>query len=260
MMKKDEILPTIDRIAEKTDPHRTMFHVTGGEPLLNPDWEEICTYVYQKGFPWGMTSNGTLIDSKMVERLAKAGMKTISISLDGLRENHEKLRGVPGYYDRARNAIQLLVESKRFLCVQVTTVVNPENITELEEMYELCQKLKIDSWKLTGVEPIGQARRNPELLLSNDDYITLFEFIKQKRNVSPFEVTYGCSHFLPLEYDNTVRRSHFLCGAGTLIASITCEGDIVACLDIDYPKSACIGGMSINPYRAAEMMEITKAI
>ena len=248
MLHFEDVRPVIDRISEMSDPQHTMFSITGGEPLLNSEWESICSYIYQKGFGWGMTSNGTLIDDDMVIRLAAAGMRTISISLDGLENTHEHLRGVEGCYEKAKAAIRRLCESNRFDCVQVITVVSPENIEQLEALYQMLLELKVDSWKITGVEPIGEARQHPELQLNSEAYIQLFHFIQDKRRTAPFEVTFGCSHFLPLAYDNTVRRSHFLCGAGTLVASITCEGDIVACLDIDAREQIKQGNITQDDF------------
>ena len=233
MLTMDDIIPVIDNIAIHTDPAHTMFCITGGEPLLNPEWEDICSYISSKGYLWGMTSNGVIINADMVDRLYKSGMSTISISIDGLQPTHERLRRVVGCYPKAIDAIRYLVKSKKFLCIQVTTVVNPWNINELDEIFNILRDLQIDSWRLTGTEPIGQAKNYKDLELTPEQYIYLFEYIKRKRADAPFEVTYGCSHFLPLWLDDAVRDSHFLCGAGILIASVTCEGDIVACLDIN---------------------------
>lgn len=223
----------VDRVAQTFPTNQLMFCVTGGEPLLNRDWFEICSYIAQKGFSWGMTSNGTLIDEACVQRLAQAGMKTIAISLDGLKESHEQLRGVPGCFNQAVNAIQLLKDSGLFHSVQVVTVVSKLNFIELPQLYKLVKSLNVDSWKLTPIEPMGKAKDALGFFLSKGEHYQLLSFIKDKRLSAPFEVTYGCSHLLPEEYDSTVRKQPFLCGAGTMIASIASNGDILPCLDID---------------------------
>ena len=223
----------VDSAARTYPTNQLMFCITGGEPLLNKEWFEICSYITQKGFSWGMTSNGTLIDEACVRRLAEAGMKTIAVSLDGLKESHERLRGVPGCYDQAVNAIRLLKNSGSFRAVQVVTVVNRMNIGELPQLYRLMESLQIDSWKLTPIEPMGKAKEVQALFLSPGEQYQLLAFIKEKRQTAPFDLTYGCSHLLPEEYDSTVRKQPFLCGAGTMIASIASNGDILPCLDID---------------------------
>lgn len=233
LVEKEKLFEVIDEVSEHVKPSQMMFCITGGEPLLRRDWYEICSYITEKGYAWGMTSNGTLIDRECAERLRKSGMNTISISLDGMKESHERLRNVPGCFEKAVQGLRCLIACGGFECVQVTTVVNRYNISELEEMYNFLRELGVDSWKVTAVEPIGNARENSELLLKPQEYRRMFDFILEKRQQRELDVTFGCSHFLPEKYDATVRRGHFLCGAGTAIASISSEGDILACLDIE---------------------------
>ena len=223
----------VDRIAGSYPKNQLMFCITGGEPLLNPDWFDVCSHIAERGFSWGMTTNGTLIDAECVEKLSRAGMKTVAVSLDGLRESHEALRGVEGSFDGAVNALRLLVQSGNFRAVQVVTVVNRLNLEELPRLYELVCSLGVASWKLTPIEPIGDARAHPELFLDEHEHYRLLNFILQHRRKAAFEITYGCSHNLPKRYEEKVRARSFLCGAGTMIASVASNGDILPCLDID---------------------------
>ena len=238
-----ELRPTLDEVAARFSPAQLMFCITGGEPLLSPEWERICRYIRSKGFSWGMTSNGTLIDAAMVRRLRRAGMRTVAISLDGLEQTHDAFRRVPGAFASACRALRLLKESGAFRVVQAVTVVSPLNLAELEALYQLLLRLGVDSWKLAFVEPIGEARKEPSLRLSKAQMLELLEFLRTKRQSAPIELTYCCSHQLPAPYDDTVRDMPFLCGAGTMIASITCEGDITACLDIDERERVVQGNI-----------------
>ena len=235
------IYRAIDDIVSHTHPRDTMFCITGGEPLLRGDWFEICSYIARKGYSWGMTTNGTLIDEKCLERLIQAGMKTVSVSLDGGRQAHDELRCVPGSYDAAVRGIKLLSGSGAFKEVQITTVVSTLNIDSLDEIKSIVLGLGVDSWKIASVEPIGRARENGELMLSAEQYRRLFDYISEERKKGDIDVTYGCSHYLPEKYNGTVRQVPFLCIAGLAVASITASGDIVACLDID-DRGRCTQG------------------
>ena len=232
-IETNALIHVIDSIADTYSPAQLMFCITGGEPLLRTDWFEICSHISQRGFSWGMTTNGTLINRDCAYRLKIAGMQTVGVSLDGLKNTHEALRKVPGCFKAAITGIENLVNIRAFRSVQVTTVVSSLNIDQLDAMYALVCSLGVDSWKLTSVEPIGNARKHTTLLLSSDQHKRLFEFISEKRADGQMEVTYGCSHLLPREYDTAVRDYPFLCGAGTMIASIGSNGDILPCLDID---------------------------
>ena len=229
----EAFLHVVDRVAEAFPADPPLFCITGGEPLLHPDWFTICSHIREKGLSWGMTTNGTLIDQSCVRRLAQAGMKSVAVSLDGGRQSHEKLRGVQGCFDKAVKALELLKESGSFRAVGVTTVVSKLNLGELEKLYSLMKQLGVDSWMLTPVEPMGDASGRRELFLEEEEHKLLLDFIRERRREAPFDLAYGCSHFLPEEYDAAVRKQPFLCIAGTMVASIASNGDILPCLDID---------------------------
>lgn len=208
-----------------------MLCITGGEPLLRADFADILGYVHELGFHWGMTSNATLIDDNKAKMLKACGMDTISVSLDGLRESHDAFRRTPGGWDKAMSGIESLLRVG-FHQVQVTTVLTHRSISELDAMFAIFDKMDIDSWRVVNIEPMGRAKQYPELLLTAEDYRTMFEFIRNKR-IAGEPVCYGCSHYLGMEYEREVRDWYFHCTAGTYIASICANGDIMACLDIE---------------------------
>lgn len=102
-------LKAIDDVTAHTRPGDLMFCITGGEPLLRRDWHVICEHIAEKGFSWGMTTNGTLITPQTIELMERTKIQTISVSIDGLKANHEWLRNVKGCFDSAIKAIRLLL-------------------------------------------------------------------------------------------------------------------------------------------------------
>jgi radical SAM protein with 4Fe4S-binding SPASM domain len=187
---------------------------------------------HRMGFSWGMTSNATFITRDVARKLREAGMGTISVSIDGLPETHDRLRGLPGGWKRAMQGIQNLIDEGGFRAIQVTTVLNHQNMQELDRLYEIFEKVDLDSWRVVGLEPIGRAKEHPDLMLTPEDQRRMFDFIREKREAD-IPVQYGCSHFLGLDYEREVRDWYFHCTAGTYIASICANGDITACLDIE---------------------------
>ena len=231
-LSREEWFTIIDQVAADFDISRMQLCITGGEPLLNRDFFDIMGYAHERGFRWGMTSNATLITPEVAARLAEVGMGTISVSIDGLRDTHDALRGLAGGYDRAMAGIQNLIDVGAFNAVQVTTVVNHGNIDQLDELFAIMDGIDIDSWRVINLEPIGRALTRPDLMLTRDDYVRLFEFIREKRRAG-YPVEYGCTHYLGLEYEAEVREWYWLCNAGVYTASIMANGDIGACLDIE---------------------------
>ena len=208
-----------------------MLCITGGEPLLRQDFEEIMGYAHALGFHWGMTSNATRIDDARAQMLKRCGMNTISVSIDGLEATHDAFRQTPGGWKRAMDGIEALLRVG-FDAVQVTTVVTHQNIGELDALFAIFDKMDIDSWRIINIEPMGRALDHPELLLTAEDYRYLFAYIRDKR-IAGEPVCYGCSHYLGMEYEREVRDWYFHCTAGTFVASVTSTGDILACLDIE---------------------------
>ena len=210
-----------------------MICLTGGEPLLHPDFFEIAACVRDMGFLWGMTTNATLIDEAAALKLKQVGMSTVSVSLDGLEASHDELRQQKGAWRAAVRGIEAL--QKVGFEPQVTTVLHRSNFGELEPMYSLLCEMGITSWRPINVEPIGRACESSNLLLSPDRFAQLISFIFDKRfdRNCQMEVTFGCSHYLGVNYEHMVRDHYFLCGAGILVASVRSNGDICACLDIE---------------------------
>lgn len=223
-------------VAESYEPQNIMICLSGGEPLLHPDFFEIATYARECGFSCGITTNGTLIDETVAKKIVASHIDSVTFSLDGLRESHDWFRNKSGAFQKTLQGIQHLVKvSKGTIATQITTVIHKKNLAELEEMYQLVTGLNIDSWRVINLEPIGRALENSQLLLDADEMIALLKFIREKRyqRKTPIDITYGCSHYLTLEYEREVRDGYFICGSGIYVASILCNGDIYSCLDIE---------------------------
>ena len=82
--------------------------LSGGEPLLRPDLFEIAARAKAQRFYVGLSSNGTLIDAAMAERVDAAGFNYVGISLDGLAETHDRFRRMKGAFDKSLAAVRLL--------------------------------------------------------------------------------------------------------------------------------------------------------
>lgn len=238
----------LTEVKEDFGVQRKMLCITGGEPLLRKDFADIMGFAHELGFTWGMTSNATLIDDATARMLRDCGMATISVSIDGLPETHDWFRRTPGGYDKAMAGIEALLRTGGFQHVQVTTVVTHQNLGELDALFAIFDKMPIDSWRVINIEPMGRAKDYPELLLTKDDYCTLFEFIRNKR-IAGEPVCYGCSHYLGMEYEHEVRDWYFHCTAGTYIASIMANGDITACLDIERRPEFIQGNILRDRFR-----------
>lgn len=133
------------------------------------------------GFSWGMVTNGTLISTDIIEKMKKAQLSTISISLDGLEESHNWLRCNDNAFKNTVNGIKLLVNSKDSELIEIITCVTKKNLKELDEIYNLINDLVITHWRLGTIFSMGRAENNSELILNSKEVNYLLEYIKKKR-------------------------------------------------------------------------------
>ena len=227
----DILVGILADVKKRLGIERTQLCITGGEPLLRRDFFDLMAAANVLGYRWGMTTNGTLITPSVAQRLAACGMRTVSVSVDGLPDTHDSFRQRTGSYDEAITGTRNLAD-QGFEHVQITTVVHAWNINQLDVLFERFVEEPIDSWRLTTIEPMGRALDHPELMLAPDDYRRLFSFIRAKR-ADGWPVRYGCCHYLGLDLEREVRDAYFICSAGIYTASIMANGDIGTCLDIE---------------------------
>lgn len=225
------VLAAFRDIAAKLEPKSIMINVTGGEPLLREDLFEVMTACTEMGFSWGMVTNGILITPEVISRMQKAGMKTISVSLDGLKETHETLRGVKGCFDKVLSNLKLLRDAHFLEHLQVTTVVSKRNLGELETLYALLKPLGLDSWRVALVDPIGRAQNQTDLLLGKAEIQRYLDFIRSHQGDSEFPIITSCSHYYA-EEDKSLGRNEFVCYTGKTVASILANGDIFVCPNV----------------------------
>ena len=116
MLTKDEIITALKQVKRDFNIKRMRLCVTGGEPLLRPDFFEIMDEANKLGFGWGMTSNGTLVDKEAARKLKETGLRTVSVSVDGLKQTHEWFRQSPGCYEKRLRASKTCSKSVFPMC------------------------------------------------------------------------------------------------------------------------------------------------
>ena len=251
MLTFAQVRRVLDRVAQAYPPQQIMICLTGGEPLLHPAFLEIVTYARSLGFHCGVTTNGTLITPEYARRLRESRIDSVTVSLDGLRAQHNRLRRRPWAFDQAVEGIRNLVsQAGDAITTQVTTVVHRDNFPELEKIFDLVTSLGVHSWRVVNIEPIGRALDHADLLLTPEELQHLLLYIREKR-FDPhvqMDVTYGCSHYLTPRLENMTRDGYFICGSGVYVASILCNGDIYSCLDIERRPELVQGNIETDDF------------
>ena len=227
-MPVQDFLKALDSIPVSARPKDFTVVLTGGEPLLRPDIIQAGAQIRDRGFAWGMVSNGWFYDEQKHAALMEAGMRTLTISLDGLEASHDWMRSVKGSYSRVLRAIGIAAADPR-LNFDVVSCVNKRNLKELPEMYSILSSLGVRQWRLFTIIPIGRAASDPDMHLSDSEFVSLMDFICAKREAKgKMNVTFSCEGYLG-RYEEKVRDQRYFCHAGINIASVLIDGRICAC-------------------------------
>ena len=231
-MPFEDFLNAIQPLKKEYPRNSILVVIMGGEPLLRKDLAECGRTLRENGFRWGIVTNGYAYDEAMHASLISAGLSSITVSLDGLEENHNWLRNNPHSFERAIKALDLIV-SQPYLTYDVVTCVHQKNFAELPVLKEFLISRNIKRWRIFTIAPIGRAAENQEMLLSNEQTRQLMDFIADSRkNDKRIDLYFSCESYVG-EYEMKVRDSYFFCHAGINIGSVLIDGSISACPNID---------------------------
>ena len=238
-MPAEDFLRVIDQsVTPHVDPHNVLIIISGGEPLMRADLAEVGKALKQRGYPWGMVTNGLALTEKRFKELMASGLRSMAISFDGMQDNHNWLRQHPLAFEGATRAIKLAAEYSQSpisntqypLVWDVVTCVNQRTILQLDEMREYLWSIGVRNWRLITIDPMGRAAENPELLLTPEQHRQLLNYIRAKRKEG-LHISYSCEGFM-LDYEMEIRDHIFHCAAGVSVASILIDGSISACTSI----------------------------
>jgi MoaA/NifB/PqqE/SkfB family radical SAM enzyme len=208
---------------------------SGGEPFIRSDIFDVISFCKKKGLPVHVNSNGTLINEKNYKQI-NSMVDSLLISVDSSHSDiHDSLRGVPGTFEKAMQALNLIDPAK----TMVQLVVNSRNIDTLPE-YVLSMAKRVRKIRL---QPI---HHNPENLLTmRDSTLGHFDGIEKKWNAFINELKgsglklYGAEKFYRLFPDflsNQNKLQHRTdCFMGSHAFFLDPYGNIVPCEGIRKP-------------------------
>lgn len=205
---------------------------TGGEPLLRPDWPEIAAYLANLGITTRILTNGLALTQETIERIKDAGIATVGLSLDGLEQTHDYIRGHQGLFRSAVTNIERAVAAG--VSISVITTVNGRNLDELPPLLEVLQSIGVKLWQVQPIFPFGRCKKDTELRLTTGEYMELGAFFcenKPKAKEADLEMlpADGLGYFTELDTFKPPWRG---CSAGMLSCGITSDGKIKGCLSL----------------------------
>jgi len=135
----DEARAMIDDLAAFGCP---VLLFSGGEPCLRPDLVELAAYAKRRGMRVVLSTNGTLVTPELAARLAEVGLSYVGVSIDGLRDTHDRFRGVTGAFEQALAGIRNAKAAGIKVGLRMT--ISRGNRLEIPSVFELMKREKVD--------------------------------------------------------------------------------------------------------------------
>ncbi len=243
-LSTDEVKHVFDEIAHHFDASRIMVGITGGEATLRHDLVEIVRHQVSLGFRTvAVDSNGLNYGKHpdLFDRLVEAGMRSPTISVDGIGTAQGALRCDPDQGLLAWRAIEYA--QKRYPTLNTTTICvgSRLNLAEIPEVFRRFENAGVAFARLSPVFPIGRAAKQPGMVLSPTDLHRVLSWVAEQRTLfangtRDLEIEFVDDGWCGLRWEGGLLRASFMyCRAGLTVMGIEHDGRIVGCPVIPKP-------------------------
>ena len=154
-LSTDEVFHVLDDLKAFGVPALIL---SGGEPLLRPDIFDVSTRARDMGFYVGLSTNGTLIDDAMADRIAGVGYGYVGISIDGIGATHDRFRRLDGAYEAAMGGVRRCRD--RGLKVGLRFTMTQDNAGELDDLLDLLDAEDVDRFYFSHLNFAGRGNHN----------------------------------------------------------------------------------------------------
>jgi radical SAM protein with 4Fe4S-binding SPASM domain len=263
---RDDELSTaeaLDVVAQMADLGVEEVILIGGEAYLRPDWLALVASIRARGMRCGIVTGGRGLTRDLAKAASDAGVQTVSVSVDGQKATHDRLRGVRGSFEAALAAI----ESVRATGVQVSanTQVGRANLRDVPALFERLVEAGIRAWQVQLTVPMGRAADDPELLLEPYQMLEVMPMLARLKSRADaagvlFWPGNNVGYFGP--HEEALRDVHAgchrgSCGAGRSALGIESNGNVKGCPSL--PSDAYVGG-NVREHRLETIWERAPAL
>jgi mycofactocin radical SAM maturase len=201
----------------------------GGEPFLRTDFLAILEYAHGKGIVTCVSTNGTVLDRGLVERLERMDLLYLQVSLDGAgEETNDCMRG-DGSYRRILQGIELLA-GRRFARFSLNMVVTRRNFHEIRQFDNLAGKFGAQT-RLSRFRPAGGGREAWDLFhLSREQLQELSSFLTSRPDILTAD------SFFAIAPRGRRSLGMNMCGAARMTCSVSPDGSVYPCAFLQAPR------------------------
>ncbi len=155
-----EVCKVIDQLHEAKN---FVIGFSGGEALLREDIYDIIHYASKKEMSIALATNGTLITKDVARNLKESGLGYAQISIDGLKEVHDQIRG-RGMFNKAIQGIKNAIEAGLYVSMDV--VITRLNVHQIDNLIELAKDLGVSKFEILDFVPSEKAAGVSEIALN----------------------------------------------------------------------------------------------
>ncbi|HXS16727.1 MAG TPA: radical SAM protein [Polyangiaceae bacterium] len=214
----------------------------GGEVYLRSDWLQIVSFLAKAGLSVSIATGGRGITRDIAQAAKDAGLRAASVSIDGLREAHDRLRAVHGAFASALSAMGHIKAAG--LHLYNNSQINRLSIPDFPELFETLIAHGTEAWQIMVTVPMGRAADEPDVLLQPYDLLEVFPVlarIKARADEAGVTIWRGntLGYFGPYEslFQGWTPRGHGgSCGAGKTTLGIEADGTIKGCPSLGTVK------------------------
>ncbi len=207
-LKTHEVKSAIDILLKNGVNHVT---VSGGEPFLRSDIFDILKYSSERART-GIVCNGTLLGKGVARRLSGIDISHLMISVDGIGETHDNLRGKNSYKRTVKGIFNSLDYG---LPLGASTTLTRLNCSHIMDVYDFLRENSIRRWIIEILKPVGRARLANICIEKRDEdaVMGILRQLKAKDNDMDISI-YDCAGN---------------CSAGIKTISVSPNGDVTPC-------------------------------
>ena len=210
--------------------------ITGGEPLLRNDFEEIYIYLKKKGLLISVFTNATLIKKWHVDLFKKWPPRNIDVTVYGVTEKiYEKVTRKPGSFKAFMRGLNLIFDSG--LPVNLKTMAIQSNKEEFDQIARFCRKKSGATFRFDPLLHLrfdGDRKRNQEI---KDERLTPEEIVvlEKQDNIQFSAMKKACDHLVNQSFSNCKENLLFNCGTGLDECTIGPDGTFRLCSSLLHP-------------------------
>jgi radical SAM protein with 4Fe4S-binding SPASM domain len=144
-------LNLIEQVSQYASP---ILVLSGGEPLFRADIFDLARFATDRSLRVALATNGTLVTRDVARKIAGAGIRRVSISLDGSNAaTHDTFRGIPGAFDAALKGFRNLQELG--MSLQINMTIARHNAQQLPDVLEMAKSIGADALHTFLLVPVG---------------------------------------------------------------------------------------------------------